>query len=484
MNGTLWKLALPALVWTLIGPAVFAETERASAVSGNASTAKVRRIKGDITAVNAGPGLTGGGISGDVTLNLVFFGSGSSDTVARGDHTHGFVGENTAVGAFALQNNGASGNTAVGQQSMQKNTSGSNNSALGNETLRENTGGSFNAAVGAHALKHNISGSFNAAMGADALSSNTAGDTNTATGAQALLNNDTGSSNTANGFSALSNNTFGSGNTANGGNALLDNTSGAGNTASGFNSLANNTTGNVNTAIGSSALANNTTGGSNTAIGNQALQNNTTGTENIALGDHAGVNITTGGGNIAIGHPGVANDFSTIRIGAGQSRTFIDGIRGTATDLFNAVPVVIDSAGQLGTASSSQRFKNDIKPMDQSSESILALRPVTFHYKSDNKATAQFGLIAEEVAQVNPDLVVRASTGEIYTVRYDAVNAMLLNEFLKEHHTVQDLKELAQKQQTAIVLQQQQIAALTAVVQKMSAKVQLEQAAGDRVADN
>jgi trimeric autotransporter adhesin len=143
-------------------------------------------------------------------------------------------------------------------------------------------------------------------------------------------------------------------------------------------------------------------------------------------------NLTTGDSNIDIGNPGVAGDSLTICIGfqGSQTATFIAGIRGLTTGNGDAIRVLIDSAGQLGTVSSSRRFKKEIKPMDKASEAILALKPVTFHYKSDNTNTPQFGLIAEEVAEVNPDLVVRNADGEIYTVRYDAVNAMLLNEFL------------------------------------------------------
>src|SRR5206468_853803 len=174
----------------------------------------------------------------------------------------------------------------------------------------------------------------------------------------------------------------------------------------------------------------------NTAVGSSSL-GVSTGAFNTALGYQAGLNLLTGSGNIDIANKGVANESNTIRIGNFQTRTFIAGIRGRATGNANAVPVLIDSAGQLGTASSSRRFKKEIKPMDQTSEAILGLKPVTFQYKSDSTGTPQFGLIAEEVAAVNPDLVVRDENGEIYTVRYEAVNAMLLNEFLKEHRKVQ-----------------------------------------------
>jgi hypothetical protein len=150
----------------------------------------------------------------------------------------------------------------------------------------------------------------------------------------------------------------------------------------------------------------------------------------------------TGDHNLYLANEGVDGESHTIRLGSGinHTRTFIAAVRDVTTGQSNAIPVLIDGAGQLGTASSSRRFKHDIKPMDATSESILALKPVTFHYKSDQTNTPQFGLIAEQVAEINPDLVVRDENGDIYTVRYDAVNAMLLNEFLKEHRTVQEQK--------------------------------------------
>src|SRR5205823_5220250 len=223
----------------------------------------------------------------------------------------------------------------------------------------------------------------------------------------------------------------------------------------------------------------------NTANGDNALFNNT-GSFNSAVGFSAGGNLTTGSNNIDIGNAGVAGESNTTRIGTvGKSTgTYIAGIRGTATANANAVPVVIDSAGQLGTVSSSRRFKDEIKPMDKSSAAILGLKPVTFHYQSDKQNTPQFGLIAEEVAKVNPDLVVRDERGEVYTVRYEAVNAMLLNEFLKEHRKVEEQEQKLQKQEATIARQQKdfesklaqqqkQIEALTSTVQKVSERVEL-----------
>jgi len=300
------------------------------------------------------------------------------------------------------------------------------NTAEGQNALFSLTNGGFNTAVGFLSLRTNATGQLNTALGAGTLLANTA-DNNTAVGAGALLSNTTAGENTANGTLSLFSNTTGVQNTAVGYSALLNSTTAGANTSG------------ANTAVGAFALGLNITGGANTAIGYSALYN-ATGGGNIALGDLAGFDVTTGNTNILIGTRGVATDNATIRIGNEfQTRTFIAAIRGVTTDVADAVNVVIDSNGQLGTMSSSRRFKKKIQPMDNASESILALKPVIFHYKSDKRDTPQFGLIAEEVAAVNPDLVVRDDKGEIYTVRYDAVNAMLLNEFLKEHRKVQEL---------------------------------------------
>ena len=309
------------------------------------------------------------------------------------------------------------------------------NTAEGQDALLSLTSGLYNTAAGLYSLRALTGGSFNTAIGAGALLLNTANE-NTAIGAGALLNNTTGAPNTAIGESALFFNTTGNANTATGANALVNNVNGDSNTANGNGALASNTTGNFNAAFGASALLNNTIGGRNTAIGRSALSLNTTGNFNIALGQGAGSRLTTGDSNIDIGAFGFPGESATIRIGEGQTKTFIDGIRGAT--VVGGVPVVIDGSGQLGTIVSSKRFKKEIQPMEKASEAILALKPVTFLYKSDATNTPQFGLIAEEVAEVNPDLVVRDENGDIYTVRYDAVNAMLLNEFLKAHRKAQE----------------------------------------------
>jgi hypothetical protein len=304
------------------------------------------------------------------------------------------------------------------------------NTAEGQNALFSLTTGAANTAVGWFSLWGNGEGSFNTATGAGALLFN-AGDENTAFGAAALLFNTTGFSNTAVGAATLLNNTTGVENTAIGGGALSANTEGLDNAATGFGSLSHNTTGTSNTADGSGALFINTTGEFNTAVGQGALQANITGSANVALGVGAGGSVTTADNVICIG--------ATVAGANVSNRCYIGNIRSVTTGNSNAIPVLIDTAGQLGTVSSSRRYKKEIKPMDNASEVILALNPVTFHYKSDNTNRPEFGLIAEQVAKVNPDLVVRDENGEIYTVRYDAVNAMLLNEFLKEHRKVEEL---------------------------------------------
>jgi len=364
------------------------------------------------------------------------------------------------------------GNTAEGQAALFTLTSGTFNTAVGFLSLRSTTEARFNTAIGAGALLGNVANS-NTATGAGALLSNTTGSVNTANGAFALVSNTGGSFNTANGFSALSNNTTGFENTATGVQALESNTIGSNNTANGFSALSNNIIGSQNTATGFNALFENT-GALNTANGSNALANNTSGSGNIAVGVGAGGSVTTANHVIAIGHPGANVDDSCF---IGQVRDAL-----VAPD---AAQVLIDSAGKLGTTSgSSRRFKEQIKPMNKVSEAILALKPVTFYYKSDNTNTLQFGLIAEEVQEVNPHLVVRDKEGKPYSVRYDQVNAMLLNEFLKEHRTVQELKSNAVKQEATIARLEQQIEALTAGLQKVSAQLELNKPAPQTVKNN
>jgi uncharacterized coiled-coil protein SlyX len=384
-----------------------------------------------------------------------------------------------AIGDSALFTNTASGNTAVGSNALMSNTTGG---TLGNI---QGFDVGPNVAVGWQALESNTVASANTAVGYQALRSFTAGPAGfeqlglcTAVGFQALANATTGIGNSGFGYGTLYNDTFGFQNTATGAFALFSDTEGINNTANGFNALFFNTTGTGNTAIGRGALANSTIGNFNTA-----------------LGDSAGISVSSASNVISIGISGDNVDNSC----------FIGNIRDVTTNNADAINVVIDHAGQLGTVSSSRRFKHDIKPMDKASESILALKPVTFHYNTDKANRSQFGLIAEEVAEVNPDLVVRNKNGEIYTVRYDQVNAMLLNEFLKEHKrveeqgcklesqgdviqaqqgTIAELKSVIAQQQKGMETLTAQLNEQSAQIQKVSAQVEMTKAAPKVVLSN
>ncbi len=291
----------------------------------------------------------------------------------------------------------------------------------------------------------------NTAEGQNALLSRTTGGYNTAVGFLSLVNLTDGQFNTAVGAGTLLGNTANE-NTATGAGALLSNTSGTDNTANGAFALFLNTTGNFNTAVGDSALFNNATGTENTAVGIAALLSNTSGSSNTAVGIDALLNNTTGNSNIAIGS------------GAGGSISTADHVICIGT-------AVGDNVSKLGTISSSRRFKKQIKPIDQASESLLALKPVTFRYKTDKTNTPQFGLVAEEVAEVNPDLVVRDENGEIYTVRYDAVNAMLLNEFLKEHRKVEQQERTITRLESTVAKQQKEMETVVARLKEQDSKI-------------
>ena len=382
----------------------------------------------------------------------------------------------TPAATYAGIAQGSDSNTKNGNNALQNNTTGTNNSAYGVEALFSNTVGSDNTAIGFQALYSNTTGINNTAVGYQALYSTVTNGFSpfgiTATGYQALYSNTTGYGVVANGYQALYSNTTGFGNTAVGPQSLYSNTTGFQNVGYGSVTLFSNTTGRQNSGTGNQAMYSNTTGIRNTAMGFAALYNNTTGHGNITVGAFAGINLTTGNNNIDIGNEGVADEAGTIRIGdpALQSATFVAGIFGAATA--GGIPVYVDATGQLGTLPSSQRFKNEIRPMEKASEAILSLRPVTFRYKKeiDPKSVPQFGLVAEEVAKVNPDLVARDGKGEIYSVRYEAVNAMLLNEFIKEHRQVQE----QQKQIDKLTAQLKEQAAL---IQKVSAQVELSRPA-------
>jgi len=302
-----------------------------------------------------------------------------------------------------------------------------------------------NLAIGTGALENNTIGDGNTAVGFDTLTANTSGNFNTAVGASALRANTAGAGNTAIGQGALQLNTTGNSDTATGDSALASNTTGFNNTADGQAALAANTIGTFNTADGTGALGANTTGGYNTASGAFALQANTTGTSNIAIGALAGQFLASGASNnIDIGSTGASNDNGVTRIGSAQQTSFYArGIRGVATTNNDAVPVVIDIAGQLGTVNSSLRFKEDVHNMGDASSGLLRLRPVTFRYRqpfADGSKPVEYGLIAEEVAEVYPDLVAHSADGKIETVKYQVLDSLLLNELQKQVEKVQSLE--------------------------------------------
>src|SRR5580765_3478072 len=412
-----------------------------------------------------------------VGSNALFHNTTGRNNTAEGDvalenNTTGI--DNTAIGVLALTDNTiGNSNTAIGFFALSSNTTGNSNTATGVQALINNSTGSNNTANGFEALQNNSTGHENTANGVSTLFSNTTGSNNTANGVDALLSNTTGGNNTANGVDALASNGSGGNNTANGFNALFSNTTGNFNTADGLNALIHNSAGNGNTAEGVNALFGNTTGNNNTASGENALFRNTTGSSNIAVGVNAGSNLTIGSNNIDIGNAGVAAEANTVRVGTqgNQRRVFIAGISGTAV---TGSPVVVNASGQLGVAASSERFKDEIKPMDKASEAILALQPVTFYYKEeiDPTRTSQFGLVAEDVEKVNPALVIRDEQGKPLGVRYDKVNAMLLNEFLKEHRRVEKQSREILEQRAMITELKKGMDTVVAQLKEQSAQIQ------------
>jgi hypothetical protein len=413
----------------------------------------------------------------------------------------------TAIGYFALGSNSTgSGNTGVGDGALSFITTGNGNTAVGSDCLAMSTG-SFNTAVGEKVMFENdalptvgdyntgvgfealsfTSGSYNTALGPFAIAGDQAvlgnnfGSNNTGIGSFALYKN-SGSFNTAIGDGALEFNSTGQYNTASGLQAMYGDatnlSTGSNNTVSGYAALFSYTSGSNNTANGYQALKDTTSGGDNTACGKQALVNNTTGSNNIAIGSSAGINLT-GSNNIDIGAYGTAGDANTIRLGKSglQSKTYVVGINGVT--VARGVGVVIDSNNHLGTVTSSARYKENIHSMDKASEAILSLQPVTFRYKKelDPQAIPQFGLVAEQVEQVDPALVAYDEQSKPYSVRYEAVNAMLLNEFIKEHRKVE-------KQEAKIAAQEKEIQALMAGLQRVTNRLEVEKAGPHTVANN
>jgi len=396
---------------------------------------------------------------------------------------------NTAVGAGTLALNTGDDNTATGAAVLLFNTSGNFNTANGAFALFNNTEGGNNTAIGFQALFSNINANHNTATGFQTLLSNTTGQQNTASGAKALLSNTEGNFNTANGDQTLHNNTTGSGNTATGAGALFSNTTGIENTAAGESALLNSTTGDRNIALGAlallsnsegsfnvgagfNALAENTTGASNVALGANALSGNVVGSNNTAIGAIAGIN-STGDGNVYVGA-------GMIGVAGESNHTYLRNVKDTSVSGGNSDTVTVDlTTGLLGHSSSSRRYKEDIKAMGNRSNAIYRLKPVTFRYKKevDGTQSSSFGLIAEQVAEIIPDLVTRNSEGQPEGVHYEQVNAMLLNEFLKEHRKNEE-------QGATIARQQKQIDALTAGLQKVSAQLELNKSAPQTVLNN
>jgi hypothetical protein len=370
----------------------------------------------------------------------------------------GLLSEAKAVEPAAPDTALPGGNTADGQLALHSVTTGTFNSAFGFESLLVLTDASLDTALGAGALLLDNGG------------------TNTAVGAGALLTNSTGTDNDAVGAFALFSNTTGTFNNAFGHEALVLNVDGSQNNALGDLALFSNTSGGTNTAVGDDALFSNTEGSGNTAVGDEAGNGITTGSNNTCVGAGAGVGIVDGSDIIAIGTPaaGVFANFGPT--------CFIGGINEPTGDPGSTVAVLIDSNNNLGTSVSSRRFKHDIKPMDKASDALLAFKPVTFKYNHDLKGSTQYGLIAEEVAQVNPQLVAYRD-GQPYTVKYDQINAMLLNEFLKEHKKVEEqqanISQLKSDMQTMVAQLKEQ----AAQIQKVSAQLEVNKPAPQVVAN-
>jgi hypothetical protein len=410
-------------------------------------------------------------------------------------------GQNTALGLAALANNPTGGgNTAVGSNALQFNTAGFNNTALGLFSLGSNVTGSTNTAVGQNALYANSAGTDNTAVGGGALAANSTGLHNTAVGVSALASNtggegmvavgynalgslpgqDGGASNfsTALGYSALALATA-PGNTGLGGYALGANTTGQKNLAAGTFSLQYNSAGsdNVavgyealqsnqnsgNTAIGSSALVATITGGNNTAVGRLALAANQIGDNNIAVGANAGRNPINASNSIFIGNEGQLVDTATIKIGTQtvQTSAFIAGIHGATST--GGIGVLVNSDGQLGTATSSRRYKDEIETLADVGSLLTQLRPVTFHYKqaeADGSKPKQYGLIAEEVEAVVPDLAAYNKDGTVETVKYHFLPPLLLAGHQAQQKTVEALQTTIKTQADKIEAQAKEMAGL------------------------
>ena len=390
---------------------------------------------------------------------------------------------NVGIGVLALYSNvDGYDNVGIGAGALSNNTDGFDNVAIGYETLYNNDGGFENIAIGDRALHHNTSGDNNVALGDLALHNTTTGDDNVALGDRTLFENTVGDDNVAIGDEALRNSTTGSDNIGIGNEALYYNDTGNYNVGIGRNALYYNTSGYDNVAIGRYALYDNTSGAENVAIGGYALEINT-GNGNIGLGFRAGVDATTGNDNVFIANAGVAGDSDTIRIGTAQTATYVAGIRGVTTGVADAVTVMIDSAGQLGTVSSSRRFKEDVRDMGETSNALLDLRPVTFRFK-ERKARGEerleYGLIAEEVARVFPELVVFDGAGKPLTVRYHLLSSLLLNEFQKQNDQLREQNDQLRELRSRLAAVEGREGALLARLERLEAREQRPNLAADQ----
>ena len=389
--------------------------------------------------------------------------------VAYGGCASSDSNDNTECGSEAILAPMAPGrNSAFGFAALFSNSTGGYNTAAGWYALEKNSTGGHNTASGAQALADNSDGNDNTASGYQAMEKNTGGGANTANGAYSLQNNN-GQRNTASGAYALAANLNGDSSTATGYQALASyNGNDGGNTADGAGALFKNTEGSQNVAAGNAALYF-STGSGNTAIGSAALYSSTDGVNNIGVGNAAGINVTTGSNNVEIGNYGKDTDSDTTRIGTSQTAAYIAGIYGTQVNGGSAVYVT--ASGQLGVHGSSERFKTHIAPMPDLSAKIARLRPVTFQYRTDAQGVLQYGLIAEEVDKVYPELVIRDDSGKIQGVRYEELAPMLLREVQKQQVAIAaqaaQIRDLTQEQKRIITSQNEHAVAQEAEIRDL-----------------
>jgi hypothetical protein len=413
---------------------------------------------------------------------------------------------NTAVGTSALQVNTGEANTAVGAYTLLSNSSGFGNTALGANSLDANTTGQENTGLGLFTLSNNTTGGFNTGVGEGALFDSTTGQNNTATGFWALVTNSTGSNNTAAGYEALGgaygggtlqtgsdssafgfralySNTTGYSSAAVGYQALMSNTTGYYNNAAGYNALVANTTGYNNNAQGSYALSSNTQGYGNTAMGANSLLNLNTGSRNVGVGNNTGTSLVAGDYNVDIGWgvTGSADESGVVRIGnpTYATATYVAGVSG---NVVTGAAVYVTASGQLGVLASSERYKTDIAPLASDAAKIDKLRPVTFHLKTDSDGALQYGLIAEEVDMIYPELVIHDQAGQIQGVRYDELAPILLSEVQQQRQELSDARAQIAAQTEKFAVLERQVEQVQEINRAMQASLSKLQDADSRVA--